>query len=137
MNYVICGSALLCSCFAYKKRNEIILLAKILKNYIQEKTENKIEPSLNNNKQILELRCLDHKIVLPYNDLRSVEMIYFDVKGYDRDGYEYELTQSPGIPYMFSAHMLGLERIEVFNQMNHEKIIYDNDKIIGYCDEIL
>ena len=107
-------------------------LFPILKSLIQSKT---IDNTVILKEKILKIPCRDSFVYLPFDVSKETDMLLLQVCGIEEDGSEVDLTQLPGIPYLFSPKDIGFDSILVRGL--ERDFLYQGDSILGYCEEAM
>ena len=77
----------------------------------------------------------EYVVILPYIRSKVVDMCVSDVMAvYDEKTVD--ITQQPGIPYLFNAGELGCNTIEVVNSDTNLSHTYEKHQRPNYCSEI-
>ena len=121
----------------YKYKSNIKFIFNICKNTILKRIYPGNKYELINENKIIKIACGEQYIYLPYDDLKSVDMNLIKSHGYTHDDKIYDITQHPGVPYLYSPSQLGLKKIVIYNHANDEEKIYNEEELIEYPTSIL
>lgn len=129
---IICG-------VCYRKRNEIIMLWNL---YQSLNLTNKINPP--NEMSILEnvgflkynYKGNQYNMFIPFDKNYEIEMNDYKVE-LTREGKQINITHQAGIPYLFTAKMLGGDNICITNEYNDKIHNYGNENPPYYGIEVM
>lgn len=89
--------------------------------------------------QIIEYNHQGNKYILriPYHSTLVASMSNLQVFLINLDGSSKEITQQPGVPYMFTAHECGAIQIVAKNLDNEKQKHYGHNERPMFCNDVL
>lgn len=126
-------------CYIYRRSILKFATPYILSQIGIAMADNKSSSTIENNILNIEYSVDNSKynLHLPYNRRKRVPMINLTVVAHFANGSEKNITQQPGVPYLFSPEMIGADFIVIKNCVNDKTIIYNKEEIIGFAERAL
>lgn len=78
--------------------------------------------------KIMKIPLGEFFVYLPFDEQREIEMSLIEVFGIDDKGNKIDLTQKPGVPYLFTAEDMGLEKI-IVNDIDSSNVYEGKERL--------